>query len=426
MTNVECTVVNQPTGEFCRLALNKFRATKALINPREPAGAISINHNFRKNSSQSAYEYLLNAGVSPKKAELVLDCASELKHEQREAIDPFKLGISELENWVKSNIINIYPLIDSSLNTALDNGFNEHGLSHAEDTLRLSLKLFSDLGIQDERIIQRTVIESLTHDLGNLISRENHEVASVFLLEKLFPELKTRSGQWKLIRKAIIFHNIPFIKTLWNEDSKSQEKIDILSNTFCPDALMLMLTDKTSIGRKRLSTKNIDRESVNKDIHIALNLMALDFDTVFSADRQTFKWLIDFSAEPDLTTDYGNISQLFFHHEGHPANESQAFVPDTWHNLHKLYGIPHINSWYSSFIQTYFNRLELAILSSFALNPQQNIFEICVQDKVGEGSKTSIREQIGKADVDEYLTDLKRKYFPKTARKKYPPKLLTD
>jgi len=83
-----------------------------------------------------------------------------------------------------------------------------------------------------------------------------------------------------------------------------------------------------------------------------------------------------------------------------------------------LYGIPHIVSWYSSFIQTYFNRIELAILSSFALNPEQKIFEICVNEKVGKKSGFTMREQVHKNDIDNYLLTLKKKFLPKITRKK--------
>ncbi len=403
--------------KFYFLALNKFKSAKMLINPCDPENIIFINHDL-KGLPYPSYEYLSNAGVSVSDIEVVLDHTSRLKYEKRDFIDPFTLSISELEEWVKSHVAKIYPLIDLSLNASANNGFNEHGLPHAEEILQSSRKLLSDLRIQDEQIVKRAVVESLTHDLGNFISRENHEVTSIFLLEKILPELKIRSEQWKLIRKAILFHNISFIKTLWNENSKAEEKIDILRNILCPDALVLMLSDKTSIGRERLTTKIIDRQSVNEDIHVALNLMALDSHTGFSENRQTFNWLIDFSTEPKLEIDRNNINRLFFHHEGRPADESLAFVPDAWHNNHRLYGIPHIVSWYSSFIQTYFNRIELAILSSFALNPEQKIFEICVNEKVGKKSGSTMREQVHKNDIDNYLLTLKKKFLPKITRKK--------
>jgi len=413
---------NAPTGwllndNLTHLALSKFRSTRTLINPYNPESKIFINHDLETTQSSPSYEFLLNGGVPKEDLDLALDQTNRLKIDEREYINPYSLSISELEDWVKLHVIKIYPLIDSSLNT-FKNGFNEHGLPHAEEISRSNQNLLSGLGNQDQQVIQRSVIEALTHDLGNFISRENHEVASIFLLEKVLPELKTSLEQWRLIRKAILFHNIPFLKTLWDEDSRAGEKINILRDNLCPDTLVLILSDKTSIGRNRLTTKTIDRQSVNEDIHIALNLLVFGSHTGFSEDRQTFSWLIDFSAEPNLATDRTNINGLFFHHDGYPVAESLAFVPDAWHNNHRLYGIPHIASWYSSFVQTYSNRLELAILSSFALNPDQRKFEICVQEKVGEKSGFTIKEQIYKEDIDDYLIALKKKYLPKIARKK--------
>lgn len=411
-----------PTGwllneNLTHLALSKFRSTRMLINPYNPKSKILINHDLETTQSSPSYEFLLNGGVPKEDLDLVLDQTSRLKIDEMEYINPYSLGISELEDWVKLHVAKIYPLIDSSLNTSIKNGFNEHGLPHAEEISRSNQNLLSGLGIQDRQVMQRSVIEALTHDLGNFISRENHEVASIFLLEKVLPELKINLDQWKLIRKAILFHNIPFLKTLWGKDSSAAEKINILRNNLCPDTLVLILSDKTSVGRNRLTTKTIDRLSVNEDIHIALNLLVSGSRTGFSEDRQAFNWLIDFSAEPNLVTDRSNINGLFFHHDGQPTDGSLAFVPDAWHNNHRLYGIPHIASWYSSFMQTYSNRLELAILSSFALNPDQKKFEICVQEKVGEESGFTIKEQIYKDDIDDYLMTLKKKFLPKIARK---------
>ncbi len=127
-------------------------------------------------------------------------------------------------------------------------GYTEHGLRHANLTASIASNVLRRLGL-DERTIQLASIAAYLHDIGNLVSRVNHEYTGALLADGILQRLGMPPDERAIAMGAIGNH----------EESHGA----VVSAV----GAAVILADKTDVHRTRV--RNPDRSTF--DIHDRVN-----------------------------------------------------------------------------------------------------------------------------------------------------------
>ncbi|MDR7537675.1 MAG: HD domain-containing protein [Armatimonadota bacterium] len=127
-------------------------------------------------------------------------------------------------------------------------GYTEHGLRHANLTANIAANVLRRLGF-NERTAQLAAIAAYLHDVGNLVSRANHEHTGAVLANDILGRLGMSPDERAVVMGAI-----------GNHEERHGEAIS-------PVGAAVILADKSDVHRTRV--RNPDRSTF--DIHDRVN-----------------------------------------------------------------------------------------------------------------------------------------------------------
>ena len=84
-------------------------------------------------------------------------------------------------------------------------GYTEHGSRHANLTSNIAYNVLRRLGL-DERMVQLAAIAAYLHDIGNLVSRANHEHTGATLADRILLRLGMSADERAVVMGAIGNH----------------------------------------------------------------------------------------------------------------------------------------------------------------------------------------------------------------------------
>ncbi len=84
-------------------------------------------------------------------------------------------------------------------------GYTEHGSRHANLTSNIAYNVLRRLGL-DERMVQLAAIAAYLHDIGNLVSRANHEHTGATLADRILLRLGMPADERAVVMGAIGNH----------------------------------------------------------------------------------------------------------------------------------------------------------------------------------------------------------------------------
>jgi metal-dependent HD superfamily phosphatase/phosphodiesterase len=127
-------------------------------------------------------------------------------------------------------------------------GYTEHGLRHATLTANIASNVLRRLGF-DDRTAQLSAIAAYLHDMGNLVSRANHEHTGALLANGILTRLGMAADERAIVMGAI-----------GNHEERHGEAVS-------PVGAAVILADKSDVHRTRV--RNPDRSTF--DIHDRVN-----------------------------------------------------------------------------------------------------------------------------------------------------------
>jgi metal-dependent HD superfamily phosphatase/phosphodiesterase len=127
-------------------------------------------------------------------------------------------------------------------------GYTEHGLRHANLTANIAANVLRRLGFS-ERTAQLAAIAAYLHDVGNLVSRANHEHTGAVLANGILGRLGMPADERAVVMGAI-----------GNHEERHGEAVS-------PVGAAVILADKSDVHRTRV--RNPDRSTF--DIHDRVN-----------------------------------------------------------------------------------------------------------------------------------------------------------
>jgi len=127
--------------------------------------------------------------------------------------------------------------------------FTDHGLKHANFVADRAREIAEGIGL-DEKDKELTIIASFCHDMGNFLSRSNHNYFGALLFHQVFQN-KFSPREMTVIMQSIANH-------------------DKGEMTFTnPVSAVTVLADKSDVRRSRVITEDI--EEIKSDIHDRVN-----------------------------------------------------------------------------------------------------------------------------------------------------------
>ncbi len=152
--------------------------------------------------------------------------------------------------------VKAHPLIDAYVRKADEHlaaiGFTEHGYRHVELVARMAKELLLKLGYP-EREAELAEIAGYTHDIGNVVNRNTHEIAGAVLLTSLLADLGMDPDEVAVVAGAV-----------GNHEEETGSPVNHV-------AAALILADKSDVHRTRV--RNPDAATF--DIHDRVNYAAV-------------------------------------------------------------------------------------------------------------------------------------------------------
>jgi len=152
--------------------------------------------------------------------------------------------------------VKAHPLIDAYVRKADEHlaaiGFTEHGYRHVELVARVAKDLLLKLGYP-EREAELAEIAGYTHDIGNAVNRNAHEIAGAVLLTSLLADLGMDPDEVAVVAGAV-----------GNHGEETGSPVNHV-------AAALILADKSDVHRTRV--RNPDAATF--DIHDRVNYAAV-------------------------------------------------------------------------------------------------------------------------------------------------------
>lgn len=262
-----------------------------------------------------------------------------------------------------------------------EHGFNDHTDRHTLWVAKNCIELLQRSGhsyLESKQYGPQTevlaVLVGMMHDLGNLLSRKEHSLYSVWLLNTLFAhtkKTKQTKEAWKRVCHAVLFHEEPVLK---------QEGVTLATGD--PLQWALVAADKMHVGRDRIGPRafqtGIKKGALEQDVHIFVNAMIVR--STWYLGQQAFVWHLDFSVD-QLEEKFAAFTK------GEP---SRIWVPGFVQKLFMKSGQRYRDTFAKLFLEIYSDRLAMAAESVFLLFPFASEFRVRLVDndtrgKVGTG-----------------------------------------
>lgn len=308
------------------------------------------------------------------------------KFKKQETIDAdiYSMGFDELSDHMETKVAGIYELVENSLHNGHKYGFNRHDLEHVRKVKNRLISLLKASDADDETI-RIGIIAAYTHDMGNLLSRKYHSLASAEMLDYIMPELDQDPGFKRRVRRAVQLHNEPIALAMIgsilkdlnieNPDESPEEFYLLMRKRFGDEGLALLIADKSdALDRSRVSMKVGNGNVVNNDKHYEDSLLAHSFPVIVESGSAA--WNIQFN--PNLTKD-DPYHSVFKSKEG----SERAIISEKTKTKRKQEELPYFYSWINSVMDSNLERFRLATYATFALFPNIDQMSIRINDKDG-------------------------------------------
>jgi len=153
----------------------------------------------------------LSLGIEIKAVDKLFDSKGNWKYQVEEEIKPYTYTPKNLETKLLDNLKPVYDLVSRSLDSMFEYGFNKHDITHIEDVTSEVRKLL-DESDADQKTKIIGIIASVTHDLGNILSRKSHSVLSTLIFKLIFSNFQINIEDWIRVKEAVIYHDEPMIE----------------------------------------------------------------------------------------------------------------------------------------------------------------------------------------------------------------------
>lgn len=278
------------------------------------------------------------------------------------------------------------------LDTELPHGFNDHTDRHtlwvseqAMELLQRAGLSYDGQGYYDEETEVVATLVGMLHDVGNLLGREAHSGASIWLLSNMFLNTGKRRRAWNAVKYAIEYHEEP---TLVEHKKALKDGI--------PLQWALVLADKMHVGRDRIGGRSyLDgiRRNAFEDVHVLLEAMIVRSTWYIAAGR--FVWHLDFSVD--------TLQDKF---ESFTRGGGRIWVPKAIQRRFINQGRKYRETFKDMFLNTYSPRVKLAGEAAKLLFPYLTGFEVRLAD-------TDTRGKVGSGEMVIYARRFDRGAVPK-------------
>jgi metal-dependent HD superfamily phosphatase/phosphodiesterase len=164
-------------------------------------------------------------------------------------------------------------------------GYTEHGIRHAKITSQRAMYILRKLNYP-ENDIYLAGISGFLHDIGNLVSRYNHEISSAFLALDILKEMNIEYNDIIKVMSAIGAH----------EDDHFLDIPD-------PIAASLIIADKSDVHRSRVQNNDMNTFDIHDRVNYAVEKDQLIVDN--SNSKPTI--IIDLK----INTNFSSIIEYF-------------------------------------------------------------------------------------------------------------------
>ncbi len=161
--------------------------------------------------------------------------------------------------------------------------YTDHGIDHAELVARRADKLSKEIGFSksDQEL---SAISAFCHDMGNFLSRRNHEHWGALLFQDVFRD--------KMPAKDLV----TIMQGIANHD-------DYYAKIINPIAAVVILADKSDVRRDRVKHK--DGKGVKGDIHNRVNFAVTENCLEVDAENKVITLTLK------IDTDFVQIMEYF-------------------------------------------------------------------------------------------------------------------
>jgi uncharacterized protein len=161
-------------------------------------------------------------------------------------------------------------------------GYTEHGFRHANLVGRIAFNILDRLG-HDRHVAELAAVAGHLHDVGNVISRQNHPQTSALIAMPILTEMGMTTEDIGLVIGAIGNHE------------------EELGNAVSPVAAAVVIADKSDVHRSRVRKD----AQVEFDIHDRVNFSATHSFVRVDAEQRTV------TLELEIDTGVSDILEYF-------------------------------------------------------------------------------------------------------------------
>lgn len=298
--------------------------------------------------------------------------------------------------------------------TSQDRPYNAHGEEHLRSTHNKTQELLRNSGhigrhaksrrdifkypqdLGPEKIATHAAIVAALHDVGYLVDPENHPHASAYLAPIIFPQLATNPQELDEIQRAILLHEGDNLRTflLSAGVETHEEAVEVLQSEY-PYIPAIVIADKADQHKGRVRRGELLKEKafyVNpatyiEDPHVERNLLTAITEAGWitdSSDIRTRRSITSFRLRTDYSQDlepedYDQFWPFLVPASSRPGYKKLDVSPKTrraWQEQGQSYA----ESLIKLNLELGANQLGDMIVSSFALNPDQNRFDYVFVD----------------------------------------------
>lgn len=163
-------------------------------------------------------------------------------------------------------------------------GYTEHGMRHAKIIADNAGSILERLGTYSERQVEMARIGGLLHDIGNLVTRQNHATTSAILAYDLLRERGMPIREVTQVVAAIGGHD---------EETNTEATSEI--------GAAVVIGDKADVARERVRNPHM----AAFDIHDRINYAAQETRLEVSAETKTI------SLDLEIDTEIGSVMEYF-------------------------------------------------------------------------------------------------------------------
>jgi hypothetical protein len=293
---------------------------------RDSDAPILISH--EKQPPLEAHQYFSRHGTA---SELV---ANVFTPDSRWAVPAdltFKLSErspTEAMDHYLSKTREVYTLAQESIAAINWFGYNDHGPLHIQRVCEAALEFGSQANFTVPEM-RRLIAASAFHDLGNLVSRDNHSWESPEIALAMFPELRDEQRGWAVIERAIQAHELGTHKIFLKDGSTkeaAQSRVKAIRDILGDEAIALIMADKIQFTRERVNDRALTPEAIFAHRYSQLSLYWETSSARYVPENKSFVWQLNFRPEI-FGHELGRFGKLAASDSNDPAGAHRVVLP---------------------------------------------------------------------------------------------------